>query len=64
MAMLMTDYVREIQRQFIIVYGFKENPEKPGVPLGVPDGEYPMTISGKPDKVRIVGGKISCCNFE
>jgi hypothetical protein len=32
--------------------------------LEVPDGEYPMTIDGKVDKVRIINGKISCCNFD
>ncbi len=62
--MWMTDYIREIQRQFITVYGYAENPDKPGLPLDVPDGEYPMTIEGKLDKVRIEDGKISCCNFE
>ena len=30
----------------------------------IPDGEYPMTIDGKLDKVRIKNGYISCCNFE
>lgn len=63
--MWMTDYIREIQKQFITVYGYPENPEMPGVPLpGVPDGEYPMTIEGKLDRVRIVNGKINCCNFD
>ena len=62
--MWMTSYISEIQRQFISVYGFKENPEKAGVPVDVPDGEYPMTIDGKRDKVRISQGKIHCCNFE
>ncbi len=62
--MRMTDYIREIQRQWIEVYGFQENPDKPGVPLNVPDGEYPMTIEGKLDHVRVVDGNINCCNFE
>ncbi len=58
-----TNYIQEIQKQFIKTYGYPENPAKPGVPLGVSDGEYPMTIEGQLDKVRIVDGKISCCNF-
>ena len=62
--MWMTDYIREIQRQFIEVYEFPENPEKPGLPLNVPDGEYPMTIDGKLDLVKIEGGTINCCNFD
>jgi len=44
-------------------YGFEENPEKPGVPIGVPDGEYPMEINGRTDKVIIEKGCINCCNF-
>ncbi len=60
--MWMTDYIREIQRQFIEVYGFPEHPEKPGVPVNVPDGEYPMEIEGKTDYVRIEDGNIMCCN--
>lgn len=62
--MWMTSYIREIQRQLVAVYGFKENPAQPGIPLDVPDGEYPMTIEGKLDRVRIEDGKISCCNFD
>jgi hypothetical protein len=30
----------------------------------IPDGEYPMTIDGRLDRVRLVGGKIRCGNFE
>ncbi len=62
--MWMTSYIAEIQRQMISKYGFKEDPTRPGVPMDVPDGEYPMEIEGKLDKVRITDGKISCCNFE
>jgi len=60
----MITYIGKIQRQLIKKYGFKENPGKPGIPLRVPDGEYPMKIDGKLDRVRITKGKISCCNFE
>jgi len=62
--MWMTDYIRAVQQAFIDQAGFKEDPEKPGIPLGVPDGEYPLQIDGKVDKVRITKGMISCCNFE
>jgi hypothetical protein len=62
--MWMTTYITEIQRQFITKYGFDEDPKKPGIPLNVPDGEYPMEIEGKVDNVRIKDGTISCCNFE
>jgi hypothetical protein len=60
----MTEYIREIQRQLIAQYGFAERSEAPGLPVGVPDGAYPMTINGKLDHVRVEGGKIHCCNFE
>lgn len=62
--MWMTNYIGEIQRQLIVKYRFKENPEKPGIPLDVPDGKYPMTIEGKLDRVRIKNGRIECCNFK
>ena len=64
--MWMTAYIREIKKQFRDVYHFV--PNNPGVDEPnfdhIPDGEYPMTIEGKLDKVRIVRGSISCCNFE
>lgn len=60
----MTEYIREIQRQFIEVFNFPENPDKPGLPTDVTDGEYPMTIDGKLDNVRIVNGMIHCGIFE
>lgn len=62
--MWMTAYIDEIKRQFIEVYDFEEHPDKPGVPVHVPDGDYPMTIDGKLDHVKIVNGRIDCCNFE
>ncbi len=57
-------YIQEIQRQLIVVHGFSENPEKPGVPMNIPDGTYPMTINEKLDQVLIQKGKVWCCNFE
>lgn len=63
--MNMLSYIAAIQKQLIAQHGFKENPAKPGVPLGpVPDGEYPMTIEGKLDNVRIKNNKINCCNWD
>lgn len=59
-----THYIEEVQRHLIDDYGFTEHPEKPGVPIDVVDGIYPMIIDGKVDRVRIVDGKINCCNFE
>lgn len=56
--MWMTEYIREIQRQLIEIYGYQEDPDKRGVPMDVPDGEYPMTIDGKLDQVKVVNGSI------
>lgn len=30
----------------------------------IPDGDYPMTINGKLDNVKLMNGFISCCNFD
>lgn len=64
--MWMTEYIREIKKQFRDKYGFKPNRTVGGEPCfeSIPDGEYPMTIDGKLDKVKIVDGSISCCNFK
>ena len=59
----MLSYILEIQKKLISEYGFKENPKKPGLPIGVTDGEYPMKINGKIDNVIIKKGYINCCNF-
>jgi hypothetical protein len=65
--MWMTDYILEIKKQFRDVYGFKPNSRSTSQePLfdDIPDGEYPVVIDGKTDKVIIKDGKINCCNFE
>lgn len=61
--MWMTTYIQAVQKGFIEQHGFQENPEEPGLPLEIPDGEYPMTIDGKIDTVRVIDGRIFCCNF-
>jgi hypothetical protein len=67
-AVWMTDYIREIKRQFRDVYHFtpvRGTLDDPTFAEGaIPDGEYPMTIEGKLDRVRIEGGEIKCCNFD
>ena len=64
--MWMTDYIRAVKRGLRDQHGFrpKEGSTDSEPILDVPDGEYPMTIDGKVDKVRITDGKINCCNFE
>lgn len=58
----MLEYINAIQQKFITQYGYPAGPN--GCPQGVPDGEYPMEIDGKVDRVRITKGKISCCNWD
>ncbi len=61
----MLEYVRAIQRKLIDQYGFPENPEMPGCPLGrVPNGTYPMEIYGRIDYVEVRDGKLRFGNFE
>lgn len=60
----MLSYIMIIQHILITQYGFQESQSRPGLPVNVPDGDYPMTIDGKVDNVRIVDGKIHCCRFE
>ena len=57
-----TQYIQEIQKQFISCYNFK--PNENGLPSDVPDGEYPMWVEGRYDLVKIKNGMISCCNFD
>ena len=64
--MWMTDYIREIKKQLRDKYGFKPSRIEGGEPCfeNIPDGDYPMTIDGKLDHVKITNGGISCCNFD
>lgn len=64
--MWMTDYIREVKRQFRDVYHFEPSRTVDDEPCfdKLPDGGYPMEIEGKTDYVKIVDGKISCCNFK
>jgi hypothetical protein len=57
------EYIKEVLRKLVIDYGLEENPDKPGFPRELLDGEYPMTIQGKVDMIRIEKGEIKCCNF-
>lgn len=64
--MWMSDYVRAVKRKLRDQYGFKPNGGTNDDPTfdSVPDGEYPMKIDRKLDRVRIVDGKFQLCNFE
>ncbi len=63
----MIGYIQEIKRQLRDVYHFAPQREYGGEIIfaenQVPDGEYPMTIDGKLDKVEIRAGLIYCCRF-
>lgn len=62
----MISYINAVKRGFRDQHGFVPTGGTNNEPLfdEIPDGEYPMTIDGKVDKVRIVNGCINCCNFE
>jgi len=64
----MISYIKEVKRQFRDTYGFQPvrgTADEPVFGKGqIPDGEYPMTIEGKVDRVRVVRDTIDCCNFE
>lgn len=64
--MWMTQYVSEIRRQLRDVYNFTPTGGTEHEPLfdNIPDGEYPMTIEGKVDKVRTKDNRLYCCNFD
>lgn len=57
----MTDYINEVQKKLVTQYGF--TPDARGLPQNVPDGEYPMEIEGRMDRVLITDNRIHCCNF-
>lgn len=63
--MWMTQYISEIKKKLRDQYRFKPSRTVEGEPCfdNIPDGEYPMRIDGKLDRVKIVNGGISCCNF-
>jgi hypothetical protein len=60
----MFKYISEIRKTLITEYGFQERSDVPGIPINVPDGDYPMKIGGKLDRVKIIDGKIYCCRFD
>ena len=65
--MWMTEYIKEVKRQFRDVHGFTPSERSTKDKLvfdNISDGEYPMTIDGKLDHVRIKNGEISCCNYD
>jgi hypothetical protein len=64
--MWMTDYIRAVKCGFRDMYGFVPTGGTDGDPTfeSIPDGEYPMVIDGRLDRVAIVDGKIRCCNFD
>jgi hypothetical protein len=62
--MRMLAYIAEIQRQLVTEFGLPPREDAPNIPSICPDGVYPMMIDGKLDRVRIMDGKISCCNFD
>jgi len=64
--MFMLQYVAAVKRGFRDVHGFTPSGGTEHEPLfnNIPDGEYPMEIDGKLDRVRLIDGRLSMCNFE
>ena len=62
----MTSYICEIKKQWRDVYGFTPSRMVGDEPCfdNIPDGEYPMVINGKKDNVKLIDGKINCCNWD
>lgn len=60
------EYIRGVKRGLRDQHGFEpsEGVEIDPCFANIPDGTYPMVIDGKTDYVRIIAGKISCCNFQ
>jgi hypothetical protein len=62
--MWMTDYIRAVKRGLRDKHGCKQIGGTKDDPLiKAPDGEYPIKIKGKLDRVVVKDGKINCCNF-
>lgn len=62
----MIGYISAVKRGFRDQHGFTPTGGTEREPLfdNIPDGEYPMTIEGRVDYVRIVNGGINCGNFK
>lgn len=52
------EYFNEVRRQLMARCG----PDAEGW-HAIPDGEYPMTIDGRLDRVRVEGGQIYCLDY-
>ena len=69
--MWMTDYIAVVKRNLRDLYNCPLVMEN-GKPKGTEndpcviaeDGDYTMEIDGQIDYVKIVNGRISCCNFK
>ena len=61
----MTDYIKAVKRGLRDQCGIKPTGGTNDEPLfdSIPDGDYPVTIEGRMDTIRITAGKVSCCNF-
>lgn len=62
----MIGYINAVKRGFRDQHNIKPTGGTDHEPLfeHIPDGEYPMVINGKLDRVRMVDGFINCCNFD
>lgn len=63
--MRMIEYVAEIKRQLRDTHHYQPSRIIGGELIfdSFPDGEYPMVIEGKLDRVLVVNGAFQCCRF-
>lgn len=61
----MTEYIEAVLRGLRDEHGICPTGGTEEAPLfeSVPDGEYPMTIDGRVDRVKTEDGNIRCCRF-
>ena len=64
--MWITAYILEIKKQLRDTHHIKPTRMVGEEPLfdDLPDGDYPMVIEGKLDRVRVVNGRFECCRFD
>lgn len=61
----MTEYILAIKQKLLnvhsakIIGGTKDDPL-----IEIADGEYNCEIDGRTDCIKIVSGRIDCCNFD
>ncbi len=66
MIMGITEYMREVKTALRTQHHLRPSRVVEDQPLFdyLHDGDYPMVIAGKLDRVRVVEGRFECCRFD